>query len=274
MPELPEVETTMRGLSAIITGHRFARVEARRPDLRFPLPPEFAGRMTGQKVLRIDRRAKYMLARFDSGLTWLTHLGMSGRMLVGQGPAPAPAKHDHIIIETDAGGHVVYQDARRFGFMDLFPTADEANHPRLKSLGMEPLSGLTPAKLKAMLLGKRPSIKAALLDQRLIAGLGNIYVCEALFRARVLPDREAGALKQAELKRLAAAIPEVLKEAIAAGGSSLRDYRQPSGELGYFKASWGVYGREGEDCMTCGKSHIRRIVQSGRSSFYCPTCQR
>lgn len=274
MPELPEVETTMRGLAAIITGHRFARVEARRPDLRFPLPPEFAGRMTGQKVLRIDRRAKYMLARLDSGLTWLTHLGMSGRMLVGQGPAPEPAKHDHIIIETDAGGHVVYQDARRFGFMDLYPTAEEADHPRLRSLGMEPLSGLTPTKLKALLAGKRPSIKAALLDQRLIAGLGNIYVCEALFRARVLPDREAGALKPAELKRLAAAIPQVLKEAIAAGGSSLRDYRQPSGELGYFKASWGVYGREGEGCATCGKSHVRRMVQSGRSSFYCPTCQR
>ena len=183
MPELPEVETTMRGLAAIITGQRLSRVEARRPDLRFPLPPDFAARMQGQTVLRIDRRAKYMLARLDGGLTWLTHLGMSGRMMVGQGPAPEPAKHDHIIIETGGGGYAVYQDPRRFGFMDLFPTSEEASHPRLVSLGMEPLSGLTPPKLKAMLAGKSSSIKAALLDQRLIAGLGNIYVCEALFRA-------------------------------------------------------------------------------------------
>ncbi len=274
MPELPEVETTMRGLAAIISGKRLARVEARRPDLRFPLPPDFAARMEGQMVLRIDRRAKYMLARLDGGLTWLTHLGMSGRMMVGQGPAPKPAKHDHIIIETSDGGYAVYQDARRFGFMDLFPTSEEASHPRLVSLGIEPLSGLTASKLKAMLAGKSSSIKAALLDQRLIAGLGNIYVCEALFRARVRPEREAGSMKQAELKRLTVAIPEVLREAISAGGSSLRDYRQPSGELGYFKASWGVYGREGEDCIICSKNHVRRIVQSGRSSFYCPTCQR
>lgn len=274
MPELPEVETTMRGLAAIIVGHRFARVEARRPDLRFPLPHEFAARMTDQRVLGIDRRAKYMLARLDGGLTWLTHLGMSGRMLVGHGETPTPGKHDHIIIETDVGGYVIYQDARRFGFMDLFPTSEEAGHPRLKSLGMEPLSGLTSAKLKSLLKGRSSAIKSALLDQRLIAGLGNIYVCEALFRARVRPDREAGSLKPAELKRLAAAIPEILLAAIAAGGSSIKDYRQPSGELGYFKASWAVYGREGEACADCGKDHVRRMAQSGRSSFYCPTCQR
>ncbi len=273
MPELPEVETTRRGLARQIDGRVLARVEARRPDLRFPLPPDFAPRMTGRRVERLDRRAKYILVRLEDGLTWLIHLGMSGRLIVGAGPTPALGPHDHVVAETD-DGHMVFQDARRFGFMDLFPTDQEAIHPRLAGLGVEPLTDLSAERLAALLAGRFTSIKAALLDQRLIAGLGNIYVSEALFRAKVRPERLAGDLSRAEVRRLAAAIPEVLAEAIAAGGSSLRDYRQPSGELGYFKASWAVYGREGEDCPRCGGGPVRRIVQSGRSSFYCPKCQR
>lgn len=274
MPELPEVETTLRGLARVIESQTIARAEARRPDLRFPLPPAFGERLSGRRVLGLDRRAKYILTRLEGGLTWLIHLGMSGRLIVGHGPKPELGAHDHVWAETAEGGHVVYQDARRFGFMDLFPTDAEASHPRLASLGLEPLTDLTTRRLGAMLEGRVSSIKAALLDQRLIAGLGNIYVSEALFRARVRPDRDAGALTPAERRRLAAAIPEVLQEAIRAGGSSLRDYRQPSGELGYFKASWAVYGREGEDCPRCGGGPVARIAQSGRSSFYCPKCQR
>lgn len=273
MPELPEVETTRRGFAAIVEGRRLVRVTARRPDLRFPLPPEFSGRLEGQKVIRLDRRAKYILVRLESELTWLIHLGMSGRITVGQGPLPALGTHDHVTAETDDGGHMVYQDARRFGFMDLFPTADQAAHPRLSSLGLEPLTELTPKRLAALLDGRATPIKAALLDQRRIAGLGNIYVSEALFRAKVRPDRSAGEVTPAEIRRLAKAIPAVLNEALAAGGSSIRDYRQPSGELGYFKASWAVYGREGEDCPRCGGGPVRRLTQSGRSSFYCPACQ-
>jgi len=273
MPELPEVETTRRGFATVVEGRRLVRVQARRPDLRFPLPPEFAGRLEDQKVIRLDRRAKYILVRLETELTWLIHLGMSGRITVGHGPLPALGTHDHVTAETDDGGYMVYQDARRFGFMDLFRTADEATHPRLAGLGMEPLTDLTPKRLAATLAGRATSIKAALLDQRRIAGLGNIYVSEALFRAKVRPDRPAGEVKPAEIRRLAKAIPEVLQEALAAGGSSLRDYRQPSGELGYFKASWAVYGREGEDCLRCGGGPVARLAQSGRSSFYCPTCQ-
>ena len=273
MPELPEVETTRRGLAGCIEGHVLSRAAARRPDLRFPLPPDFAARLAGRRVERLDRRAKYILVRLEDGLTWLIHLGMSGRLVVGAGPLPQLGPHDHVTVETDADGHVVYQDARRFGFMDLFPTAEEATHPRLATLGLEPLAELSPKRLQALLAGRFAPIKAALLDQRLIAGLGNIYVSEALFRARVRPDREAGSLTPAEVRRLARAIPEVLEAAIAAGGSSLRDYRQPSGELGYFKTSWAVYGREGEDCPRCGGGTVARMVQSGRSSFYCPACQ-
>lgn len=274
MPELPEVETTRRGLAGQIEGRRLADVQMRRPDLRFPLPPDFVERLEGRRVERLDRRAKYILVRMEAGLTWLIHLGMSGRLIVGAGPMPALGKHDHVAAATDAGGHLIFQDVRRFGFMDLFPTAAEASHPRLASLGLEPLTDLDARRLKPLLAGRFASIKAALLDQRLIAGLGNIYVSEALFRARVRPERAAGSLTPAETKRLAQAIPEVLREAIRAGGSSLRDYRQPSGELGYFKASWAVYGREGEDCMRCGGGPVARVVQSGRSSFYCPKCQR
>ncbi len=273
MPELPEVETTRRGLAARIEGDRLVRVQARRPDLRFPFPPDFARRLEGRLAERLDRRAKYILVRLEGGLTWLIHLGMSGRLVVGAGPLPPLGRHDHVTVETEAGGHVVYQDARRFGFMDLFPTAEEASHPRLAGLGIEPLTELSAARLADLIRGRSASIKAALLDQRLIVGLGNIYVAEALFRARVRPERDAGSLTPAEIKRLAKAIPDVLGEAILAGGSSMRDYRQPSGELGYFKASWAVYGREGEDCPRCGGGPVKRVAQSGRSSFYCPKCQ-
>lgn len=274
MPELPEVETTRRGLARLIDGRRLVRAAAYRPDLRFPLPEAFAARLEGRRVERLDRRAKYILVRLEGGLTWLIHLGMSGRLIVGDGPMPPIGKHDHVSLETDGGGHVVYQDARRFGFMDLFQTRDETAHPRLASLGLEPLTDLTASRLKRLLAGKAAPIKAALLDQRLIVGLGNIYVAEALYRAQVRPERDAGSLTATEVKRLAAAIPAVLDEAIAAGGSSMRDYRQPSGELGYFKASWAVYGREGEDCPSGDGGVIARITQSGRSSFYCPKCQR
>jgi formamidopyrimidine-DNA glycosylase len=274
MPELPEVETTRRGLAREIEGRRLVHVQAHRPDLRFPFPPDFARRLEGRHVERLDRRAKYILVRLEAGLTWLIHLGMSGRMIVGPGGMPDLGKHDHVSAETAAGGHVIYQDARRFGFMDLFPSDEEAVHPRLAGLGLEPLTDLTAARLTKLLAGRSASIKAALLDQRLVAGLGNIYVSEALFRAKVLPNRDAGSLKPAEVKRLAVAIPEILHEAIAAGGSSMRDYRQPSGELGYFKASWAVYGREGENCTRCNDGTVTRLAQSGRSSFYCPKCQR
>lgn len=274
MPELPEVETTRRGLAAEIDGRRLRAVTAHRPDLRFPLPPDFAPRLEDRLVEGLDRRAKYILVRLEGGLTWLIHLGMSGRLIVGKGQMPPLGRHDHVTAETDTGGHVVYQDARRFGFMDLFQTAEQDAHPRLRGLGLEPLDDLTPKRLAALLDGRFTSIKAALLDQRRIAGLGNIYVSEALFRARVRPEREAGALTKAETGRLAKAIPEVLREAIAAGGSSLRDYRQPTGELGYFKTSWAVYGREGENCPRCGGGPVARVAQSGRSSFYCPKCQR
>jgi formamidopyrimidine-DNA glycosylase len=273
MPELPEVETTMRGLAGAIKGRKLTAVRAQRMDLRFPLPAAFASRLQGQVANKLDRRAKYILVRFEGGLTWLIHLGMSGRLIVGKGPLPQLGKHDHVALETDIG-YVIYQDARRFGFMDLFRTDKEAEHPRLKDLGLEPLTDLNFKSLSALLSGRSSSVKAALLDQKLIVGLGNIYVAEALFRAKVRPEREAGSLTRAETRRLAASIPEVLAEAIKAGGSSLKDYRQPSGELGYFKASWAVYGREGEDCYRCGSGVVSRVIQSGRSSFYCPKCQR
>ncbi len=273
MPELPEVETSMRGLASAIQGRELKRVRAMRADLRFPLPVGFSDRLQGRTVERLERRAKYILVRLTGDLTWLIHLGMSGRLIVGKGHLPSLEKHDHVTIETTSG-YVIYQDARRFGFMDLFEASAELSHPRLKDLGLEPLTDLSSSSLASVLKGRSSSVKAALLDQRLIAGLGNIYVSEALFRAKVRPERAAGMLTRSEIKRLVKAIPEVLAEAIKAGGSSLRDYRQPSGELGYFKASWAVYGREGQACIHCRKGIVARVVQSGRSSFYCPKCQR
>ena len=275
MPELPEVETVMRGLSAALSGRRLARVEQRRRDLRFPLPERFAERLEGRRVIGFARRAKFILAELDDGTFWLTHLGMSGRILLGLGPARAADAHDHLLIDTDDGAHVVYRDVRRFGFMDLVAADTLDGHPRLSGLGIEPLSGtLTGAWISGAFAGRRTTLKAALLDQRLIAGLGNIYVCEALNRARLSPSRPAGSLDPNEAARLARAIRDTLEAAIAAGGSSLRDYVQASGELGYFQHEWRVYGREGEACR-CGREGavVVRTVQSGRSTFLCPVCQ-
>ena len=274
MPELPEVETVMRGLQGPLTGRRLTRVTQRRADLRWPLPENFAARLQGRRVERMERRAKYILAHLDDGMVWLIHLGMSGRIYIGPGPAPPAAAHEHVTIETD-GGHVVrYEDARRFGMMDLVPGEAAASHRLLAGLGPEPLgNAFNDAVLSAALAGKKTPIKAALLDQTIVAGLGNIYVCEALFRAQISPRRLAHTVAGRRAIRLVPAIRDVLTQAIAAGGSTLRDYVQASGELGYFQHAFQVYDREGKACIACTRP-IRRIVQSGRSSFFCGHCQR
>jgi formamidopyrimidine-DNA glycosylase len=283
MPELPEVETVRRGLLPVLEGQRIARAQVMRPDLRFPLPPRMAARLTGATVTALRRRSKYILADLSTGETLLIHLGMSGRILVAGGllgqfhhALPAPEKHDHVILDTEAGTRVTFNDARRFGAMDLMPTATAEAHPLLAGLGPEPLgNAFSEGYLAERLSGKLTPIKAALLDQRIVAGLGNIYVAEALFRARISPRRLAGNLGPARIARLVPVIREVLAEAIAAGGSSLRDYRQTDGELGYFQHAFRVYDRQGEPCPTpgCGAT-IQRIVQSGRSTCFCPRCQR
>ena len=274
MPELPEVETTRRGLAMKMEGRRIARIEARRPDLRWPLPRDFAARIQGKRVLSLERRAKYILVHLESGPIWLIHLGMSGRMLLRPGGWPnAIDKHDHVIFTTDEGWSVTFNDARRFGAMDLIEPSELASHKLLAELGPEPLDdAFTPALLAAALKGRRTPMKAALLDQHVVAGLGNIYVSEALFRAGIHPERLAGGIALKRLERLVPMIKQVLGEAIAAGGSSLRDYVQSDGELGYFQASFRVYDREGQPCPAC-KRPVRRIVQSGRSTFFCAACQ-
>jgi formamidopyrimidine-DNA glycosylase len=281
MPELPEVETVRRGLAPTFAGARIARAEARRPDLRFPLPERFAERLTGRRVEALRRRAKYLLADLDSGETLIMHLGMSGSFRVEDKPVgefhhprgKAPT-HDHVVIDFESGVRVVYNDPRRFGFMAIAETAALGRHPLFSGLGVEPLGLEFGAKaLAAILAGARAPLKAALLDQRRIAGLGNIYVCEALYAARLSPLRAAGSLKPAETRRLAKAITEVLAAAIEAGGSTLRDHRRTDGSLGYFQHSFAVYDREGAACGRCG-GLIARIVQSGRSTFYCGACQR
>ncbi len=274
MPELPEVETVRRGLEGPLVGHRLAQVTQRRADLRWPLPKDFAKRLEGRRVERLERRAKYILAHLDDGTVWLTHLGMSGRMYIGPAPAPSPGPHEHITIVTD-GGHVVrYEDARRFGMMDLVPATELAGHKLLAGLGPEPLGNeFNDLMLSTAIVGKKTPIKAALLDQKVVAGLGNIYVCEALFRAGISPRRLAKSVAGRRAERLVPAIRDVLNQAIAAGGSTLRDYVQASGELGYFQHAFQVYDREGQGCVTCDRP-IRRIVQSGRSSFFCGHCQR
>ena len=287
MPELPEVETVRRGLAPVMEGVRIAQADVRRPDLRWPFPPRMADRLTGATVLRLRRRSKYILADLDTGETLLIHLGMSGRMLVSgvsgrQMPGqfhhshPAPEKHDHVVLDMDGGARVTFNDARRFGAMDLMDTASAELHPLLAVLGPEPLgNAFDGPMLAAALKDRRTPIKAALLDQRIVAGLGNIYVCEVLFRAGISPKRQAGRIATSRCEALVPIIREVLSDAIEAGGSSLRDHRQTDGELGYFQHSFKVYGREGGACVTPGCSAtIRRIVQSGRSSFYCPSCQR
>jgi formamidopyrimidine-DNA glycosylase len=278
MPELPEVETVMRGLQARLEGRVLRRAVARRPDLRWPLPAGLAERLTGARVTGFRRRAKYILMRLDSGWSVLIHLGMSGRMLLEPVGRNDITVHEHIELETDDGWRVGFVDPRRFGSVDLIETAREDLHRLLAGLGPEPLEdGFSVPMLSAALEGKRTPIKAALLDQKIVAGLGNIYVCEALFRAAISPQRLASTVPGARAKRLVPAIKQTLTEAIAAGGSSLRDYVQTNGELGYFQHAWKVYGREGERCSACDDAAcegVRRIVQAGRSTFYCARTQR
>ncbi len=271
MPELPEVETVRRGLTMAMEGRRFAAVTVRRPDLRRPFPPDFALRLTGRRVVEVARRAKYLTLFLDDGWVLLGHLGMSGRMLVGWPDTAPPGKHDHVIFDTDDGRRIIFQDPRRFGLMDLAEAASLAEHPLLKDLGPEPLDeAFTPAVLSAALAGRSGPIKTALLDQKLVAGLGNIYVSEALFRAGISPERAAASVAGRRARRLVPAIKAVLTEAIAAGGSSLRDHRRPDGELGYFQHAFAVYDREGDPCPGCDcATGVRRIVQSGRSTFFC-----
>lgn len=279
MPELPEVETVRRGLLSALEGRRLVRVIQRRPDLRFPLPENFPARLEGQTIDRLERRAKYLLAHTRSGEVLLCHLGMSGRMTLVADPELPFAAHDHVILETDAGVQLRFNDARRFGIMDLVPAEALETHRLLAGLGPEPLgNAFNGPALAVALKGRRTPIKAALLDQRVVAGLGNIYVSEALYEARISPRRQAYSVQGQRAERLAQAVRSVLLRAIDAGGSSLRDYVQTSGELGYFQHQWAVYDKEGQPCGICGAtgqaSAIRRIVQSGRSTFYCPRHQR
>lgn len=270
MPELPEVETVVRGLRPILLGQRLERVTTRRADLRWPLPVDLAQRLSGATVTALHRRAKYGLLETDRGDTLIFHLGMSGKFhpLLGE-----PGAHDHVLIET-AAHRLAYNDHRRFGSMHLAPTAEAALHPLLAKLGPEPLSAdFSGATLAARAEGRATPIKALLLDQQAVAGIGNIYASEALFAAGIDPARKAGRIATARLDALAEAVKQVLARAIEAGGSTLRDHAQVSGELGYFQHSFQVYGREGEACPGCG-SPIRRRVQSGRSTFDCPRCQR
>jgi formamidopyrimidine-DNA glycosylase len=268
MPELPEVETTVRGLERVLKGRRIRSIEARRPDLRRALPVDLGQRLTGALVTELGRRAKYGLIDTDRGDTLVFHLGMSGHWRVDPSET---AKHDHFIIETEEGRRLALNDARRFGSLDLVRTGELGEWPPFKALGPEPLD-LDPAELKRRLAGRTAAIKLLLLDQRIVAGLGNIYVCEALYRAGIHPRRPGGSISLERLTRLVPAIHDVLEEAIAAGGSTLRDFVSPDGELGYFSKTFAVYDREGQQCG-CGGT-VRRIVQGGRSTFYCPACQR
>lgn len=278
MPELPEVETVVRGLRPHLEGRLLRRVVQRRPDLRFPLPQDFARRLTGRRVAAVRRRAKFILVHLDAGEVLLCHLGMSGRFLIGDVDEAPFAAHDHVILETDAGRRIRFNDARRFGIMDLVAEPDLAAHKLLAGLGPEPLAnGFDGPGLAAALRGRRTPIKAALLDQRVVAGLGNIYASEALFFAGLSPRRRAYTVQGRRAERLAWAVRDVLRRAIEAGGSSLRDYVRTDGELGYFQHHWAVYDRAGEPCpgCRCGRAGgICRIVQSGRATFYCPTRQR
>lgn len=283
MPELPEVETVMRGLQPSMEGAVIAQAHVNRPDLRWPFPDRMAERLTGARVMALRRRSKYILAELDRGETLLVHLGMSGRMTVSGDPLgqfvhdhPKAEKHDHVVFDMENGARVTFNDPRRFGAMDLIDTAGLAQHKLLRVLGPEPLGNdFHEDHLIAALKGKNTPIKSALLDQGIIAGLGNIYVCEALFRGQVSPKRKAGQVSASRVAALVPIIRQVLEDAIKAGGSSLKDFRQASGELGYFQHSFDVYGREGDPCRRegCGGS-IARITQSGRSSFYCGKCQR
>jgi formamidopyrimidine-DNA glycosylase len=283
MPELPEVETVRRGLLPVMQGRRIVAAEVRRPDLRWPLPPDLAARLTGRQVVALRRRSKYLLLDLDADETLIVHLGMSGRLLVEERPLgtfhrqeAAAGKHDHVVLAMEGGARVVFNDARRFGAIDLAATDALDEHWLLAALGPEPLGNrFDEAYLAARLKGRRVPIKSALLDQRVVAGLGNIYVCEALWRAGIDPRRAAGRIAARRIARLVPEIRETLTDAIAAGGSSLRDYRQTDGELGYFQHTFRAYDRAGRPCPREGcDGAIRRIVQQGRSTFYCPACQR
>ena len=283
MPELPEVETVRRGLVEVTEGARIDLAEIRRPDLRWPLPARMAERLTGAGVVRLRRRSKYILADLTTDETLLVHLGMSGRILIsGRQPGgfhhdvAVHGKHDHVVLHMSSGATITFNDARRFGAMDLVATAEAEAHPLLARLGPEPLgNGFDEAYLIGRFRGRMTPVKAALLDQGVVAGLGNIYVCEALHRAGIAPWRKAGRIAARRVAGLVPVVRAVLDEAIAAGGSSLRDYRQADGDLGYFQHAFRVYGREGGACRTPGcDGAVRRIVQSGRSTWYCPCCQR
>jgi formamidopyrimidine-DNA glycosylase len=275
MPELPEVETVRRGLALRMTGRQIVRAELRRPDLRRPFPPMLAERLDGARIGVLTRRGKYILMELDDSGTLLLHLGMSGRITMGSGDTPH-APHDHVILTLDDGTVVRFNDARRFGLIDYIQRGAEAAHPLLAGMGPEPLeSGFDARYLRSALAGKMTPIKSALLDQRVVAGLGNIYVCEALYRARLSPRRLAATVGGQRAARLVEAIRSVLDEAIAAGGSSLRDYVQTNGELGYFQHRWAVYGKEGEPCPDCTCAlGVQRITQAGRSTFFCSKHQR
>ena len=293
MPELPEVETVRRGLQPVMEGARFLRVETRRPDLRWPLPSGFVERLTGQTVTSLGRRAKYLLAELSSGEVLLMHLGMSGSFRVTKGEAAAmpgdfhhlrseAGAHDHVVFHMSSGATITYNDPRRFGFMLLMPRYELAAHPLMHAIGPEPLGNAFDAPMLAeACAGKKTSLKAVLLDQSVVAGLGNIYVCEALHRARLSPKRSASTVAKRSgavhprAVALVEAIKTVLAEAIRAGGSSLRDHRRTDGELGYFQHHFAVYDRAGEPCPRPGcPGTVKRIVQNGRSTFFCPTCQR
>ncbi len=270
MPELPEVETTVRGLARYLDGERIARVTLNRPDLRRPFPPDLVQTLTGARVTSLGRRAKYGLVHLDREQTLVFHLGMSGRWRID--PAEAQ-KHDHLVLETEAGHVLALNDARRFGSVDLAPTPGLEAWGPFAAMGPEPLGeSLTARHLRAAFKDRIAPVKLLLLDQAIVAGLGNIYVCEALFRSGIRPDKPAGRVTLPALERLVSAIREVLAESIAAGGSTIRDYAQPTGELGYFAAAWQVYGREGEACL-CG-APVLRFVQGGRSTFWCRKCQK
>jgi formamidopyrimidine-DNA glycosylase len=283
MPELPEVETVRRGLEPAMTGQIITHAAVNRPDLRWPFPPRMAERLAGAQVIALRRRSKYILADLSTGESLLIHLGMSGRIRISgvmQGDFrhdhPAPAKHDHVVLTMGNGARITFNDARRFGAMDLLDTGLGDAHPLLANIGPEPFgNAFNETYMTQRLKGRATPIKSALLDQQTVAGLGNIYVCEVLYRAGVHPARRAGDLPAATVAGLVPLIRDVLAEAIEAGGSSLRDYRQADGELGYFQHRFRVYGREGEPCTTPAcTGTIQRIVQSGRSSFFCPECQR
>jgi formamidopyrimidine-DNA glycosylase len=291
MPELPEVETVRRGLIPALEGRRLTSVETRRADLRVPFTPGFAQTLTGRRITALKRRAKYILAETDGPETLVIHLGMSGRITVFGPEAPATPgtfvhkmntsadgldPHDHVVFTAEDGTRIVYNDHRRFGLMVLVETTALNAHPLFKGLGPEPLDDeFSPEALSAVLKGKRTPVKAALLDQRVVAGLGNIYVCEALHRAKISPRRSAATIPGARAQRLVPAIKNILSDAISAGGSTLRDYAQTDGELGYFQHSFEVYDRLGAPCAHPGcTGTIKRLVQSGRSTWYCPSCQR